>query len=161
MKLQHLFILSIITMIALVGCSSEQAQQVDVQQPEQTQETSTQEPIQEAVPETTEEPQLVEDGNTETTSGSTVKEFEMVVKRFAFEPNVIRVNEGDTVIIHATASDVAHSILVPELNINERTPAGETVDIEFVADVKGEFDFRCGIPCGSGHLDMKGKIIVE
>lgn len=104
---------------------------------------------------------LVEDGNVETTLGKTVKEFDMTVKRFAFEPNIIRVNEGDRVIIHATSSDVAHSFLVPELGINERTPAGETVDIEFVADVKGEFDFRCGVFCGAGHQDMKGTIIVE
>jgi heme/copper-type cytochrome/quinol oxidase subunit 2 len=162
MKLQHFFILTIIALIALVGCSSEQEQQVDVQQPEQSQQITTVQPS-EAVQETVqeEEPQLVEDGNTETTAGESVKEFEMLVHRFAFEPNVIRVNKGDRVIIHATSTDVAHSFLVPELNINERTPAGETVDIEFVADVVGEFDFRCGVPCGSGHRDMVGKIIVE
>ena len=154
--------LSIIALIVIVGCSSQESQQVDVQQPEQTQETAQiSQPVQEAVPEATQEPQLVEDGNVETASGSTVKEFEMTVKRFAFNPNVIRVNEGDQVTIHATSTDVAHSMLVPELGINERLPAGETVDIEFVADAKGEFDFRCGVPCGSGHTGMTGKIIVE
>jgi cytochrome c oxidase subunit II len=165
MRLQHFFIIGIVIALFLVGCSKEAPQQVEVQEP--SQESQGTYPVgqvpTDANPEdlADDSAPLVEDQNQETTSGDTVKEFDMIVKRFAFEPNVIRVSEGDRVIIHATSPDVAHSFLVPELNINERTPAGETVDIEFIADAKGEFDFRCGVPCGSGHTSMSGKIIVE
>ncbi len=157
----HAVILMIVFSLILASCTNGNTQQVNVQQPEQSTNAPAQQEVQETAQSTSSGNALVEEANPQTASGESVKEFEMIAKQFSFNPNVIRVKQGDRVIIHARSTDVAHSILIPELNVDVRLPAGETADVEFVADAKGEFDFRCGVPCGAGHRDMIGKIIVE
>jgi len=49
----------------------------------------------------------------------------------------------------------------PADNIIETLPAGETKTISFIADQVGEFNFFCSVFCGSGHSDMRGKLIVN
>lgn len=49
---------------------------------------------------------------------------------------------------------------VDELTQGAKDP-DKVVEVEFVADRKGTFDFRCVVLCGTGHPKMKGKLIVE
>jgi cytochrome c oxidase subunit 2 len=99
-------------------------------------------------------------GGTQTQSG--VKAFTVVAKRFAFEPSTITVRQGDTVKITASSADVAHGFALPDFNVNLRLePGARPQTVTFVADKKGTFTFYCNIPCGPGHLDMKGTLIVE
>lgn len=93
------------------------------------------------------------------TTGET-KEFDMVVKQYAFEPALITVNKGDTVKIHLTSSDVEHGISIPAFRASAIIPAGKTTDMTFVADKAGIFEYRCSVPCGTGHRDMLGAIEV-
>jgi|SRR3989338_102840 len=90
-----------------------------------------------------------------------VKEFTMTAKRWEFEPEVIRVNEGDTVRLFIKSIDVAHGFAVPDFGVNERLNPGQTVKVEFVADKTGIFTFFCSVQCGSGHSSMNGQLIVE
>ncbi len=90
-----------------------------------------------------------------------VKEFKMTAKKWEFIPDTITVNEGDTVKLEIESIDVTHGFGLSAFGINENLNAGETVNIEFVADKKGEFKFFCSVFCGSGHSQMDGKIIVE
>ena len=90
-----------------------------------------------------------------------VKEFKMTAKQFAFEPEIIEVNKGDKVRLIVTSIDVPHGIAIPEYGINERLNPGEPVTIEFIADKEGTFTAFCSVFCGSGHSNMKGKIIVK
>ena len=92
---------------------------------------------------------------------STIKEFDMIAKRWDFEPDTITVNEGDTVILHITSIDVTHGFGLSAFGINKDLREGETINIEFVADQKGTFTFRCTVSCGSGHSGMNGQLIVE
>lgn len=94
-------------------------------------------------------------------AGGETKVFDMEAKQWEFVPSTITVNQGDTVIINATSTDVVHGFLIPEYNINVDLPVDETVKIEFVADKKGEFSFRCSVYCGSGHGAMTGTLIVN
>tara|TARA_Y100000310_G_scaffold345545_1_gene466320 strand:- start:6202 stop:6687 length:486 start_codon:yes stop_codon:yes gene_type:complete len=96
-----------------------------------------------------------------TTTSAKVVEIDMIAKQFEFIPGVIEVNEGDTVKIHVTSTDVAHGLAIPEFGVRESFDKGEMVDIEFVADKKGEFNFFCSVPCGSGHRAMSGTLIVN
>jgi cytochrome c oxidase subunit II len=91
----------------------------------------------------------------------TTKEINMVAKKWSFEPETITVKQGDTVLLHVESIDVKHGISLPAFGVNENLNAGETVDIEFVADKKGSFPFICSVWCGVGHGGMKGTIIVE
>jgi cytochrome c oxidase subunit 2 len=98
--------------------------------------------------------------DTGTTSGS-VKEFNMVAKQWEFVPSTITVNEGDTVKLSITSTDVDHGFALPTFGVNEALAPGETVNVEFVADKKGTYTFFCNVQCGTGHSEMKGTLIVQ
>ena len=90
-----------------------------------------------------------------------VKEFKLTAKQFAFEPSAIEVNKGDRVRLIVTSTDVPHGIAIPEYGINERLDPGKPVTIEFTAEKEGTFTTFCSVFCGSGHSNMKGKIVVR
>ena len=90
-----------------------------------------------------------------------MKEFRMTAKQFAFDPSTIEVNKGDKVRLIVTSTDVPHGISIPEYGINERLDPGKEVTIEFTADKEGTFTAFCSVFCGSGHSNMKGKIVVR
>jgi len=90
-----------------------------------------------------------------------IKEFKITAKQFAFEPEIIEVSKGDRIRLIVTSVDVPHGISIPEYGINERLNPGEPVAIEFIADKEGDFTAFCSTFCGSGHSNMKGKIIVK
>ena len=90
-----------------------------------------------------------------------VKEFKMTAKQFEFTPSIIEVNKGDRVRLIVTSLDVPHGITIPEYGINERIDPGKPVTIEFTADKQGTFTAYCSVFCGSGHSNMKGKLIVK
>ncbi|HPU94743.1 MAG TPA: cupredoxin domain-containing protein [Candidatus Gracilibacteria bacterium] len=89
------------------------------------------------------------------------KTFNITARQFEFSPNTISVNEGDKVVVNLTSEDVAHGFAITEYAINETAPAGTTRIIEFTANKKGTFTFRCPVPCGEGHADMVGNLIVN
>jgi len=90
-----------------------------------------------------------------------VKEFKIIAKQFQFEPSTIEVNKGDKVKLIVTSTDVPHGISIPEYGINERLDPGQPKTIEFTADKEGTFTTFCTVLCGSGHSNMKGKIVVK
>ena len=95
------------------------------------------------------------------TQNGEFKEFKIVAKQFSFEPESIEVDKGDKVRLIVTSADVPHGFAILEYGINERLNPGEHVTIEFTADKEGTFTAFCSVFCGSGHLGMKGKLIVK
>ena len=89
------------------------------------------------------------------------KEFNMVARNWEFQPNVIEVNQGDKVILNIESEDITHGIYIQDYNINKRIEPGETTTVEFVADKEGTFTFGCSVPCGMGHRNMVGQLIVN
>jgi cytochrome c oxidase subunit 2 len=90
-----------------------------------------------------------------------VAEIDVEAYQYGWDPNPITVQEGQTVRLHITSSDVAHGIAIPEFGVSERLPPGTTKTVEFVADTAGEYRFYCNVYCGSGHSSMTGQLIVE
>ena len=90
-----------------------------------------------------------------------VKEIKVTARQFQFEPSAIEVNKGDKVRLIVTSVDVPHGISIPEYGINERLNPGTPVTIEFTAEKEGTFTTFCSVFCGSGHSNMKGKIVVK
>ena len=88
------------------------------------------------------------------------KKFSITAKQWSFEPGTIRVNLGDIVEIRLKSIDVTHSFILSAFGVNEKLEPGKEIKIEFVADKTGEFSFFCNVPCGRGHNNMNGKIIV-
>ena len=87
--------------------------------------------------------------------GSYDREITIDAKMFEFNPNVIKVKEGERIKLIINSLDVEHSISIPELRIDIHDEG------VFVADKKGTFDFYCHTYCGNGHDAMKGILIVE
>jgi len=92
---------------------------------------------------------------------TSVKEFTMTAKQFDFDPATIKVKQGDKVRLKIKSVDVAHGFGLPDFNVSVDLAPGQEQTVEFTADKKGTFTFFCSVFCGSGHPDMKGKLIVE
>jgi heme/copper-type cytochrome/quinol oxidase subunit 2 len=76
-------------------------------------------------------------------------------------PDVVRVAEGTRLVIDFVSWDASHSFVLKAYGLKVPLPERSEKRIEFVADKKGEFKWRCGRPCGDGCAKMKGKLIVE
>jgi cytochrome c oxidase subunit 2 len=87
--------------------------------------------------------------------------IKMTAKQFAFDPAEVRVKLGTRVRLLVTSTDVAHGLAIPAFNVNASLPPNIETAVEFVADQKGEFPFFCNTFCGSGHMGMRGTLIVE
>jgi heme/copper-type cytochrome/quinol oxidase subunit 2 len=90
-----------------------------------------------------------------------VRVIEVEAYRFAFEPDYIVVNAGDKVKLNFKTRDVAHGFMVEEMNINVSINPGEISTTEFTPERSGVYEFRCSVPCGSGHKKMGGYLIVK
>ncbi|MBI2139951.1 cupredoxin domain-containing protein [Candidatus Woesearchaeota archaeon] len=107
----------------------------------------------------------VPDGGADTAPGAVssgeIKEFSIIAKNWEFVPGTIAVNHGDRVVLRVKSVDVQHGFRIAEYGINEGLEPNKEVRIEFVADKKGTFPFFCSVPCGKGHKDMRGELVVS
>jgi len=96
--------------------------------------------------------------------GNTVEVWMMTVRSF-FAPDVIRVNEGDTVIVHVTnieqTRDELHGFAVADHNVNVVIDPGETKTVTFKADKRGVHAFYCTNFCSALHQEMQGYLLVK
>ena len=95
------------------------------------------------------------------TPTDSIKEFNVVAKQWEFIPDTISVKKGDTVKLNLKSVDVVHGFKINEFNIDEKLNPGEEVTVTFVADKTGVCTFFCNVPCGEGHKEMKGTLIVN
>ncbi|MEK9151370.1 MAG: cupredoxin domain-containing protein [Patescibacteria group bacterium] len=90
------------------------------------------------------------------------KEVTVEANNWYFEPEEIRVKEGTKVRIILRGISGAHIFAIPDFSVKSQlVEPGETATVEFVADKKGEFSFKCALFCGEGHSGMTGRLIVE
>jgi nitrous-oxide reductase len=96
--------------------------------------------------------------------GKTVEVWMMAVRSF-FAPDVIRVNRGDTVIVHVTnieqTRDELHGFAIDDYNINLVADPGETKTVTFKADKAGVYAFYCTNFCSALHQEMQGYLLVK
>ena len=89
------------------------------------------------------------------------KVFEVTASRYRFEPASLEVTEGDRVILTLRSADTTHGFAIPELKVKATVPkGGAPVTVEFMASKAGTFPFACSEYCGSGHRQMKGRLVV-
>lgn len=90
----------------------------------------------------------------------TTHKFTINSQQFAYEPGTLQVNQGDTVMITLTASDVVHGFYLDGYGLETRVEPGQSQTIQFVADKTGKFRYRCSVSCGSLHPFMNGELVV-
>ncbi|GGG55369.1 MULTISPECIES: cytochrome C oxidase subunit II [Paenibacillus] len=77
---------------------------------------------------------------------------------FTFDQEEYKVKVGDKVILKLQNKSGIHGLKIDELNVDLEGQELET-NLEF--DKPGEYIMHCSVPCGTGHLEMKTKLIVE
>ncbi len=85
--------------------------------------------------------------------------------RSHLNPEIIEVDEGDTVSIHLTnleqAQDQTHGFTVSTYNVHGSWEPGKTASVTFVADRPGVFPTYCTEFCSALHLEMQGYLLVK
>lgn len=80
-------------------------------------------------------------------------------------PDVVEVNEGDTVRIHLTNTDIdqdaTHGFAINDYDINIEVQPGQTNTLEFVADKPGTYPIYCSNFCSALHQEMGGYLLVK
>jgi cytochrome c oxidase subunit II len=85
----------------------------------------------------------------------------VTAKDYEFNPAEIRVHQGTLVTLKITAIEGTHGFALGAFGIDEMLDEGKTVAVEFYAQEKGTYDFKCSHFCGLGHFGMNGKLVVE
>jgi nitrous-oxide reductase len=87
------------------------------------------------------------------------------VIRSHITPEIIEVEEGDTVSIHLTnlerAEDETHGFAIYNENVNLSIEPGKTVSATFKADKAGVYPYYCTEFCSALHLEMQGYMLVK
>ena len=94
----------------------------------------------------------------------TVQVFGTVI-RSHITPEIIEVQQGDTVKIHLTnlerAQDETHGFAMYAQNVQLSMEPGKTASTTFVADQEGVFPYYCTEFCSALHLEMQGYLLVQ
>lgn len=93
---------------------------------------------------------------------SSPKVIELTANQFSFEPSIIRVNAGDSVIFRIQSEDVSHGFFIDGFDFKVELPAGEVVEVGPITfEDPGKVKVRCALTCGPLHPFMTADIIVE
>lgn len=86
----------------------------------------------------------------------------VVKNTWRWDPPVIYAQAGDKVVLHITNEDTYdHGFAIDVFGVNRRLFPERTTTVEFNVPLEGRFNFYCSVPCGEGHYDQVGTIIVE
>lgn len=77
---------------------------------------------------------------------------------FTFDQPEYKVKVGDKVILRLKNKSGIHGLQIDELNVDLE---GEKLEANIEFDKPGEYVMHCSVPCGTGHMEMKTKLIVE
>lgn len=99
--------------------------------------------------------------STEVVNGRTERTIHMGVRQYVWEPNTITAKKGELVRLIIHNADVKHGLVIPDLGVMEGDIPPEGAVIEFTASKVGTFEFFCSVYCGEGHMEMRGKVVIE
>ncbi len=87
--------------------------------------------------------------------------IEIHAHRYAFSPAEITLKKGETVKLRLLSDDVAHSLLIPGLQINQSITKAHPTEVVITPTISGDFSGKCGRFCGSSHGSMVFTIHVK
>jgi len=74
-------------------------------------------------------------------------EFSVTIEAGKFSPPTINVKQGDIVLLHLTSVGANMGIGIDGYGINKFVPEGKNIDVQFVADAPGTFEYFCNANC--------------
>jgi heme/copper-type cytochrome/quinol oxidase subunit 2 len=93
--------------------------------------------------------------------GPTAKPFAVTLRKYAFDPPRIEVNQNDLVKVELHSADIAHSMTIDAYRIAKRVDAGHPITFEFRADRAGTFPYYCDLQIDDGCRKMRGELVVK
>lgn len=88
-------------------------------------------------------------------------QMRVLQNKWKWDPDVIKVNPGDKVRLSIYNEDTYdHGFAVDVFGVNRRLFPKTTTTVEFTPSLSGKFNFYCSVPCGEGHYDQIGTLIV-
>ncbi|MEX2460284.1 MAG: cupredoxin domain-containing protein [Paenibacillaceae bacterium] len=94
---------------------------------------------------------------TGTTEAATELQFKANGKTFKFDKEEYTIKKGEPIKLTLVNESGIHGIIINGLNVNLKNGA---MSKTITPDKAGTYDVICSIPCGSGHMTMKAKLIV-
>ncbi|WP_248930178.1 cupredoxin domain-containing protein [Paenibacillus hamazuiensis] len=87
-----------------------------------------------------------------------VQEVKLEASNFQFDKPEYKVKKGQDVKITLENKQGVHGVQIQGINVKlDASKLSQT----FKADKEGTYDIICSVPCGSGHVNMKAKLVVE
>jgi len=100
-------------------------------------------------------------GPTPTAAEAVDGKLSVVLRNYAFEPERLRFEAGETVEFGLVSTDELHTFTVRELGINWALPKKEEPEFQrFTFEKPGTYKLICAIP-GHAGSGMVGEIVVE
>ncbi len=100
---------------------------------------------------------VVRDGKKVTVFGTTIRSH--------ITPEIVEVEEGDTVTFHMTnlerAEDQTHGFAISGTNANLSLEPGKTASVTIEANKAGVYPYYCTEFCSALHLEMQGYLLVK
>lgn len=99
--------------------------------------------------------------------GEGARVFDVKAQQFRFTvtpggAETIHVRRGERVTLRIHSIDAMHGFVMPNIVPHQTLIGGEApLEVTFVAENVGTFQFFCTIECGSGHLGMRGQMVVS
>ena len=82
----------------------------------------------------------------------------LVASNFQYDKAEYKVKAGQPVILTLESKEGMHGARISAFNVNLNKNDNTAT---FTPDKAGTYDIICSVPCGSGHTNMKSKLIVE
>jgi len=88
-------------------------------------------------------------------ASSTPRRIEITAKRFTYDPDVITLKQGETVLLVLKSDDVSHGLRIRELGLDLKTSKDKPAEKLFTPRKAGDFVGQCSVFCGANHANMK------
>lgn len=105
------------------------------------------------------------------------RDIDVVARKYAYDPPIVTVNQGDEVHVRFASKDVVHGFYLEGYDLDALADPGKAgfrirhpsqgldyapaEEMVFKADKQGKFRYRCSMTCGYMHPFMMGVLIVR
>ena len=105
------------------------------------------------------------------------RDFDVVARKYAYDPPILTVNQGDEIHIRFASRDVIHGFYLEGYDLDAIADPGKSgfrlrhpsqtgefspvQEMVFKADKRGKFRYRCSMTCGYMHPFMMGVLLVQ
>lgn len=83
------------------------------------------------------------------------RRIEITARRFTYNPDVVTLKQGESVLLVLKSEDVSHGLRIRELGLDLKTSKTKPAEKLFTPQKAGNFVGHCSVFCGAKHGSMK------